>query len=164
MHRRGIFHRFCLLCMIASGVYAVIIFNMIVLSRPVRTREIILIPFYSIYEAKSQPELYREMLMNVFMFEPLGMVVPFGLTWLSSQKNRMSKSIAGQNRFEVMKYSILFCLCFSMLIELCQGIFGLGRAEIDDIIMNLSGSFIGIICCVLAKYIAEIPVSQIINN
>ena len=36
-------------------------------------------PFHSFSEAKIQPELYRSMLMNVFLFFPLGLTLPYAL-------------------------------------------------------------------------------------
>ena len=40
----------------------------------------ILLPFHSFIEAQIQPEKYREMLMNVFLFVPFGLTAPNGLS------------------------------------------------------------------------------------
>ena len=146
-NRPGIIERFSFVCLVASAVIVFVIFYKTVSGRTGGVQEIIFIPFYTLYEAQKRPELYRQMLMNVFLFEPLGLVVPFGLSWLLVRKKMMTVSVYDRSSsLVVVKYSVLFCLCLSLMIELCQGFFGLGRAETDDVIMNLLGALIGIVC------------------
>ena len=85
------------------------------------------IPFHTFVEAKLQPELYRAMLMNIFLFQPLGLSLP-GL--LPQKKHPVARTI-------------LFALLLSVGIEVCQLSFGLGRCEIDDVIMNTLGAALG---------------------
>lgn len=92
-------------------------------------RQMVLTPFASFAEAKIQPELYRSMLMNVLLFEPLGLSLSQGLpirrTWL---------------RFML---PVLSGLCLSCAIETLQYLFSLGRTEADDVMMNSIGTIVG---------------------
>ena len=153
LHRQVLFRGFCYICMIIALAYAVLAFHMTVVNRERGDRGIILIPLYSFYEARKLSEIYRSMLMNVFLFEPIGLTVPYAITYLLSvqkgdkcQINKISE-IEFVNRFKkIIICSILFCFCFSLLIEICQGIFRRGRVEIDDVIMNMLGTMIGTFC------------------
>ena len=51
------------------------IFYVTVFSRTPGNYEVILTPFATFTAAQQQPELYREMLMNVFLFFPLGLTL-----------------------------------------------------------------------------------------
>ena len=156
------------LCLLAAVGIAVVIFYMTVLRRGISERAVILIPFYSFYEARRQPEIYRQMLMNVFLFEPLGLTLPFGLRWLKIQLQKqdgirlgdMRSSVVDDDpaiqrisRISVARISFLLCLAFSILIEICQGLFSRGKTEVDDVIMNLLGASIGILCYKICEFI-----------
>ena len=56
-------------------IIALIILYATILTRSVGVPEVILTPFASLTAALQQPELYREMLMNVFLFFPLGLTL-----------------------------------------------------------------------------------------
>lgn len=58
--------------------FATIVF-MTVYSREPEAHEVILTPFQSFVEAKENREMYRSMLMNVFLFVPLGLSLPNAL-------------------------------------------------------------------------------------
>lgn len=109
-----------------AGIVAVI-FYMTVYTRGESATEAILIPFQSFQEAKIQPELYRSMLMNVFLFVPVGLSLPFVLDkrWLS---------------IVVTVFGAFLC---SASIEYLQYRFALGRCEVDDVIMNTLGAAVG---------------------
>jgi len=100
---------------------------MTVYTRGESPSEAVLIPFKSFQEAKIQPELYRSMLMNVFLFVPIGLTLPFALGG-----RRMSVGI-----------TIAAALAFSAGIEYLQYRYALGRCEVDDIIMNTLGASLG---------------------
>ncbi len=118
-------------------IMAVIIY-MTVYSREKNTKEVILIPFQSFIEAKEQPEMYRSMLMNVFLFVPLGLSLP------NVQPVKWHPAVN-------IVLTVLFGCCLSTVIEWCQYQYGLGRCEVDDVIMNTLGAVIG----AQAKGIAE---------
>lgn len=103
---------------------------MTVYSREAGAHKVILTPFQSFVEAKEQPELYRSMLMNVFLFVPLGLSLPNALP---------------RRRHPVLNVclTILFGFALSAVVEWCQYRYGLGRCEADDVIMNTLGSAIG---------------------
>lgn len=85
-------------------------------------------PFSSFQRAIEQPEMYRSMLMNVFLFEPLGLALPFVF------KGSAVKRIL---------LSIMIGFALSVIIETVQYFFVLGMAEIDDVICNTLGTAIG---------------------
>lgn len=89
--------------------------------------EVCLIPFYSFYLAKENSELYRTMLMNIFLFVPLGLSLP---NVFAGHKNSVCRAV-------------LLIIVLSVVIELVQFLFQLGRAEIDDVLCNLLGGIIG---------------------
>lgn len=87
----------------------------------------VFIPFHSFYEAKTQPEIYRTMLMNIFLFEPIGLSLP----------NILPK------KAHPVAVTVIIAILFSVIIEAAQYRFCLGRCEIDDVIFNTSGAFVG---------------------
>ena len=98
-----------------------------------------MIPFISFINAKTQPEFYRTMFMNVLLFLPLGLSLPFAL----SEKMKHKVLI-----------SILCGLILSVLVEVLQYVFRLGRCETDDVLMNTLGVLIGVTSYLLCGLIA----------
>lgn len=91
---------------------------------------LILAPFASLTAARQQPELYREMLMNVFLFFPLGLTLSNALPrkW---------------HRWGRIALTMLVGCALSAGIEYAQYRYALGMAEVDDVICNTLGAFIG---------------------
>lgn len=54
-----------------------IIFYETIISRNVITQNINLTPFSSFFKAQLQPEIYRSMFMNIVLFSPIGIFMPF---------------------------------------------------------------------------------------
>lgn len=108
----------------------IVVIIVVTLSSRGGVSELILMPFQSFKAAKIQPEIYRSMLMNVFLFFPLGLTLPYALP----KKWKHNVLIA-----------ILFALTLSITIEFLQYYFHLGRAETDDVICNTLGCAIGTI-------------------
>ena len=106
---------------------AAAIFYMTVYTRGEGAGEVVLVPFQSFQEAKIQPELYRSMLMNVFLFVPIGLSLPF---------------VLGKGRIPEL-FTVLAALAFTAGIEYLQYRYALGRCEVDDIIMNTLGAVVG---------------------
>ena len=101
-----------------------------ILTRTPGVPEAILTPFASLTAARQQPELYREMLMNVFLFFPLGLTLSNALPrkwhrWL-----------------RIILTTLVGC-AFSVGIEYAQYRYALGMAEVDDVICNTLGTFVG---------------------
>lgn len=87
-----------------------------------------LIPFSSFERAKIQPEMYRSMLMNVFLFMPLGLSLPY---------------VFGGGTAKRILLTILIGFLLSVTVEAIQYIGHLGMAETDDVICNTLGTAIG---------------------
>ena len=99
-----------------------------VLSRGERSVRTDLIPFSSFERAKTNPEMYRSMLMNTFLFVPLGLSLPF---------------VFGGGTGKRILLTILVGLLLSASVEAVQYFAHLGMAETDDVICNTVGTAIG---------------------
>lgn len=88
----------------------------------------ILLPLYSLIEAQKHREMYRSLLMNVLLFVPFGLTLPFTLPEKWTCRALLSIVIAAM---------------LSIYVEAAQFIFRLGRAEIDDVLMNTLGAVLG---------------------
>jgi glycopeptide antibiotics resistance protein len=89
------------------------------------------IPFYSIYYyliSKQEPILVGliNVIGNVILFIPFGFFLPF--IWKQLR------------RFKTMATVILYS---SLSIEALQLLFAIGSFDVDDVILNIIGSFIG---------------------
>ena len=102
---------------------AAAVFYMTVYTRGESATEAVLIPFHSFREAKIQPELYRSMLMNVFLFVPLGLSLPF---------------VFGKGKWAPF-LTVILSMAFSVGIEYLQFTHTLGRCEVDDVIIGIEG-------------------------
>ena len=86
-----------------------------------------LVPFRVPEEAWRAEEYYRMLLMNAFLFFPLGLSL--GNAW------RPERRIL--RRFGL---TVLCGLALSLFCETMQGLFMLGTAETDDLLMNTAGA------------------------
>ena len=109
---------------------AFIILYATILNRTPGNYELILTPFATFTAAQQQPELYREMLMNVFLFFPLGLTLSNALP----QK---------WHRWLRIILTTLVGCALSAGIEYAQYRCALGLAETDDVICNTLGAFLG---------------------
>ena len=125
--REGREKRWRLLNFILFAGTAAAIFYMTVYTRGEGAGEVVLVPFQSFQEAKIQPELYRSMLMNVFLFVPIGLSLPF---------------LLGRGRLPEV-FTVALALAFTAGIEYLQYRYALGRCEVDDVIMNTLGALVG---------------------
>ena len=99
-------------------------------SRAEGSTGLILTPFASLTAARIQPEIYREMLMNVFLFFPLG------LTLSNALPRRWHRWL------RIILTTLVGC-ALSAGIEYAQYRYALGLAETDDVICNTLGAFLG---------------------
>lgn len=99
-------------------------------SRAEGSTGLILPPFASLTATRQQPEFYREMLMNVFLFFPLGLTLSNALPrkW---------------HRWGRIILTTLIGCALSAGIEYAQYRCALGLAETDDVICNTMGAFLG---------------------
>lgn len=126
------------LCFIA----AFIILYATILTRSAGVFEAILTPFASLTAARQQPELYREMLMNVFLFFPLGLTLSNALPRKWHRWGRIALT------------TLIGCI-LSVGIEYAQYRYALGMAEVDDVICNTLGAFIGSTSLLIAHAIEK---------
>ena len=123
--RRWTMANFVLFC---AAVIAILYAT--ILNRTPGNYELILTPFATFTAARQQPELYRAMLMNVFLFFPLGLTLSNALP----QK---------WHRWGRIILTTLVGCALSAGIEYAQYRCALGLAETDDVICNTLGAFIG---------------------
>lgn len=128
------------LCVLVVAVSAVLYLT--VFSRKVGIYDVVLVPFSALSEAKKEPERYRSMLMNVFLFFPLGMACANAF----SDKMKMRRRV-------ILVVAIGFAL--STAVEYIQYRFSLGMAETDDVICNTIGAFVGSLSVILADFLGK---------
>ena len=121
---------------------AFIILYATILTRTPGVPAVILTPFAALSAARQQPELYREMLMNIFLFFPLGLTLSNALPrkwhrWL-----------------RIILTTLVGCI-LSAGIEYAQYRYALGLAETDDVICNTLGAFIGSTSLLIAPAIEK---------
>lgn len=107
-------------------------------------QELILQPFQSFIEAREQKEMYRELLMNVLLFVPFGLSLPFVLTPTAGGMRRI--------RFRYAAVTVGIAVVTSVGIETVQYCFALGRCETDDVLANTLGALLGV-CAYLLQMI-----------
>jgi glycopeptide antibiotics resistance protein len=96
-------------------------------------RSINLIPFYSItkYISGSTANLkkfaFSNLVGNIIIFIPLGIYLPL----LKKDKRVFT--------------NLLFILIVSLFVEIIQGLLGIGASDIDDVILNCLGGWVGIL-------------------
>jgi len=116
-------------------------------NRNIADYKVIITPFYFITEAKTNPEAFRTMMMNVFLF------VPFGIA--TSQLLNHYKTL-----FKSIIYTLCIALLISLLIETSQYAFSIGLVQTDDIICNSFGTCLGSISILISKIFKE----KLLNN
>ena len=121
---------------------AFIILYATILTRTPGSYELVLAPFSTFTDAQQQPELYRELLMNVFLFFPLG------LTLSNALPRRWHRWL------RIALTTLIGCI-LSAGIEYTQYRYALGMAEVDDVICNTMGAFIGSTSLLIAHAIEK---------
>lgn len=121
---------------------AFIILYATILTRTPGVPAVIPTPFAALTAARVQPELYREMLLNVFLFFPLGLTLSNALP---RKWHRWSRIIL----------TTLVGCALSAGIEYAQYRYALGLAETDDVICNTLGAFLGSTSLLIAPAIEK---------
>ncbi|GAA4359581.1 hypothetical protein GCM10023087_34400 [Microbacterium rhizosphaerae] len=123
------------------ALYVVFALKLLLFSRtPGAERSFNLVPFASIadYLFSGSSELRRfafgNIAGNVLLFIPLGAYVSVLTTW-------------------TMARTMLIVASASVAVEILQGVFALGASDIDDVILNCLGGFIGILLFLLLRVI-----------
>ncbi len=120
----------------------VFIYYITILTRSSGIHEVVLTPFATFTAAHQQPEIYREMLMNVFLFFPLGLTLSNALPQKWHHWGR------------IILTALIGCI-LSAGIEYAQYRYALGMAEVDDVICNTLGAFIGSTSLLIAHAIEK---------
>lgn len=124
------------------ALYAAFALKLLVLSRPPGSeRSLNLIPFATIVHymfsdsAATTRFAFANVVGNVLIFLPLGVFLAFA--WSGATVAR---------RMMVIVLS-------SVVVEIVQGLFGLGASDIDDVILNSLGGLLGILAFLLLRAI-----------
>lgn len=128
--------------LVLCSITALTILYATILTRTPGDYKPILTPFATFTAALQQPELYREMLMNVFLFFPLGLTL----------SNALSRK---WHRWLRIILTTLVGCALSAGIEYAQYRYALGLAETDDVICNTLGAFIGSTSLLIAHAIEK---------
>lgn len=115
--------------------YILFLIKILLLSRIPHSqpRSINVIPFYSIKEyisggtANLKKFAFSNLVGNVVIFIPLGIYLPL----LKKDKRVIT--------------NLLFIFIVSLFVEITQGLLAIGASDIDDIILNCLGGWIGIL-------------------
>lgn len=122
---------------LAAAAVAVILY-ITVFSRAGSVQTLILEPLAAVKGAAQQPELYRALLMNIFLFFPLGLVLSNALPQKWHCLGRVALA------------TLVGCI-LSACIEYVQYKYSLGVAEADDVICNTLGAFLGAASVLVSK-------------
>lgn len=110
------------------GIWIFDVFCATLVEREKQETEIVLRPLYSMSATTFCTETIRMLVMNAFLFLPFGICFPF--IFSCDKKKRILRTI-------------LVAILISGSIEIAQLLFHIGCCEVDDVIMNTSGAFIG---------------------
>ena len=105
-------------------VYTTAIFYIVFMSREVGEYSGANLRLFSSWGKTNTTHAY--FVENIIMFVPMGILLP-----------------CSYGRFRKVYKCVLTCLLISLVIEIIQYIFGIGIAEIDDVLNNTIGGFIG---------------------
>lgn len=105
-------------------------------------------PFSTIrlfYNSKRMNTEYKQnnLLGNVIGFIPLGFLLSLLIPWF-------------RNGFKILFAGLLFSLGYEMM----QLLFGLGIFDVDDLILNTTGSFIGFIIFFITRSLVIVPLKK----
>lgn len=106
---------------------------------PGTNSEVLLNPLELFRRGKEQPETYRSIFMNIQLFIPFGMSLPFLF-----RSEKISKNLL---------VTLLFGLACSVIVETIQFIFAFGQADTADVLCNVIGVFIGSLAYVISTSI-----------
>ena len=112
----------------------------------IATKQVRVIPFNMVFEClrgkKTLKLLAVNYIGNVLLFIPIGLILPAVFKKLTIAK------------------VVLISLIITVFVELFQNIFGMGYADIDDVIMNVFGALIG---AVIFSAIKKIVISNVLT-
>lgn len=125
---------------IILGVTILLIIAVTLCFRKTEAKDFSLIPFSSFEIAKIHSDVYQEMMLNVVLFFPVGLTMPFVINRITAQP---------------VIITIITSCVLSVLIEIFQYSFNRGYSEIDDVIFNTLGAVVGCIAFVMSARIIK---------
>jgi glycopeptide antibiotics resistance protein len=90
--------------------------------------DVSLVPFASVEPMMTRVGYYRTVYLNIILFIPLGLSLPFALP--EKIKRRVLLTVASG-------------FLLSVIVEATQFVFQIGKCETDDVLMNTLGVFLG---------------------
>ena len=132
-------------------VWLAVVLNTTLFSRGYRVQEVHLIPFFQLYKflVKGEEDAFRSFFMNIILFIPGGLALSNCLPDKAEHRGR--ERISHALRRTLFTTGAGFVL--SLAIELIQGILHLGQFEMDDLITNTLGTFIGCFSYLFAAFL-----------
>ena len=121
--------RFKIIGFVLAFLSLSVVLEVTLFSRNGNVNDLELRPFYSFIMAKDEPEMYRTVLMNWFLYVPFGTALPYVLSKNFRKINALITSVAG--------------LVLSVFVEWVQFCLFIGRCETDDVIFNTLGAVTG---------------------
>lgn len=116
--------------------YIAFVISLTVVYREVSTeREYILMPFWSYTAMRDVPDLINEILLNILLFIPIGVIGKFAV--------------------KQTRYVLAIGFLLSSSIEFLQFIFKKGFAELDDVMHNFIGCVIGVMITTIINLTAQ---------
>lgn len=98
------------------------------------------LPLINFVKSDLKSDVWRSMFLNILLFMPPGLSLPFALS--------------GKVKHNVLA-TIMSCAVLSVLIELVQLVFSMGKFEFNDMIMNTLGAAIGTLSYLLVSLILK---------
>ena len=133
LHKRSFWGRLNAV-LLAAAVAGIVLITVVFRSSGVR--ELSLTPFVSFEKAKIHPDVYAEVILNEILFMPIGFSLP--------------NVICGRFRRPVL-ISAAFSFLLSLTAEALQYALAIGHSEVDDLIFNTLGAFIGTVPFIVVK-------------
>lgn len=106
----------------------ILIISVTLIFRQTENKGFSLIPFSSFELARIHNDVYKEMMLNVVLFFPVGLTMPY---------------VLNRKTYHPVIVTLISAMLFSSLIEVMQYVFMRGYAEIDDVIFNSLGTAFG---------------------
>ncbi|MBQ1555264.1 MAG: VanZ family protein [Clostridia bacterium] len=120
-----------------GGILYVTVLNRV----PGSCDQVFLMPLSSLTPARYSESVFREMVLNVCLFLPLGILLPFAMPDSVEQKG---------------KTAVIAGAMLSVLVEGLQYIFDMGCCETDDVLMNTLGMLLGGCSYVFFRFVREL--------
>ena len=143
-------------------LFILVILRMTVFTRGSGVRESLGL-FGKLKAAVHQKEYYREMLMNLFLFVPFGLMAPFAFIRARGEKSaavteasadkpvsaETPASVGSPKTKKTVLIAILLAFLLSLIIEFLQLAMSLGVPEAEDIICDTLGAAVGTLAFVI---------------